>query len=241
MKKLFSFQLIFFLFISLNIIYPQAVNEIIKKHFKAVNQDQFTTLKTIVIESVLILPSGRAPAITYFKSPDKIRIEITENGKKSITAFDGKTAWRLMPDEYGGKAYKLVKESEDEDKLMSILDGYFFCYKQRSNNVTLEGTKKMLGKNNYKIKCKTSPGDSTYVYIDMKTYLISKIEKAVRNGTNETYLSDYKKISNNMIFPFMFNIMTPNSRTFEVIKSISVDVNVKDDLFTMPEQKKESK
>ena len=241
MKKLFPFKLIFFLFVSLNFIYPQTVNEIIKKHFKAVNQDQFTTLKTIVIKSVLILPSGRAPATTYFKSPDKIRIEVTENGKKSITAFDGKTAWRLVPDEYGGKAYKLVKESEDEDKLMSILDGYFFCYKQRSNNVTLEGTEKMLGKNNYKIKCKSSPGDSTYVYIDMKTYLISKIEKAVRNGTNETYLSDYKKISNNMIFPFMFNIMTPNSRTFEVIKSISVDVNVKDDLFTMPEQKKESK
>ena len=68
-------------------------------------------------------------------SPDKIRIEVTENGKKSVTAFDGKTAWRLVPDEYGGKAYLLGKESTDEDKLMSILDGYFFCYKQRSNGI----------------------------------------------------------------------------------------------------------
>ena len=241
MKKLFFFQLIFFVFISLDFVYPQTANEIIKKHFDAVNQDQFTNLKTIVINSVLILPSGKAPATTYFKSPDKIRIEVIESGKTSVTAFDGKKAWRLSPEENNGKPYELGKESTDEDKLMSILDGYFFCYKQRSNNVTLEGKETLLGKSNYKIKCKTTPEDSTYVYIDTKTYLISNIEKPVMNGTNKTYLSDYKKISNNMIFPFTFNIMTPLSRTFEIIKNIRVNVSVKDDLFTMPGQKKEKK
>jgi hypothetical protein len=241
MKKLFSFQLIFFVFISLNLIHPQTVNEIINKHFQAVNQDQFSNLKTIVITSELILPGGKAQAKTYFKNPDKIRTEVTEDGKTSVTAFDGKIAWRVSPVENGGIPYVLGKESSDEDELMSILDGYFFCYKQRSDNVTLEGTEKLMGKNSYKIKCKTTPGDSTYIYMDTKTYLISKIEKSVKNGTNETYLSEYKKISNKMIFPFMFNIMTPFSRTFEIIKNIRVNVNVNNSLFTMPEQKKETK
>ena len=226
--------------IFLNFTYPQTVNEIIKKHFETVNQNQFTGLKTMVVNSVLILATGKAPATTYFKSPDKIRIEVTEGGKTSITAYDGKTAWRLAPDENDGKPYELGNESADEDKLMSILDGYFFCYKQRSNNVTLEGTEKLTGKNNYKIKCKTIPEDSTYVYIDARTYLISKIEKPVKNGLNETYLSDYRKIGNKMVFPFMFNIMTPFSRTFEIIKGISVDVSLKDDLFTIPGQQRET-
>ncbi len=241
MKTLFFVQLIFFVLISLNLNYPQSANEIIKKHFDAVNQDQFTNLKSIVVTSELVLPLGKAPVKTYFKNPDKIRIEVTESGKTSITAFDGKTAWRVSPEENDGEPYVLGKESSNEDELMSILDGYFFCYKQRSNNVTLEGTEKLMGKDNYKIKCKTTPEDSTYVYVDTKTYLVTKIQKPVQNGSNETYLSDYRKISNSMIFPFMFNIMTPFSRTFELIKKISVNEDINDSFFTMPGQQTEIK
>ena len=241
MKKLFLIQFMFFALITLSSNYSQTVNDIIKKHFQAVNQDQFTNLKSIVITSEMILPGGKAPAKTYFKFPDKIRIEVTESGKTSVTAFDGKTAWRLSPDENNGKAYILDKESTDEDKLMSVLDGYFFCYKQRSNNVSLMGTEKLLGKQNYKIKCKTSPEDSTYVYIDTNTFLISKIQKPVKDQSNETYLSDYRKISNNMIFPFTFNISTPHSRTFQLVKDIKVNVKLNDSFFTMPGQQKETK
>ena len=240
MKKLFLIQFMFFALITLSSNYSQTVNDIIKKHFQAVNQDQFTNLKSIVITSEMILPGGKAPAKTYFKFPDKIRIEVTEKVKTSVTAFDGKTAWRLSPEENDGKAYKLGKESTDEDKLMSVLDGYFFCYKQRSNNVSLMDTEKLLGKQNYKIKCKTTPEDSTYVYIDTNTYLISKIQKPVKDQSNETYLSDYRKISNNMIFPFTFNIRTPHSRTFQIVKDIKVNVKLNDSLFTMPGQQTET-
>lgn len=236
MKKLFLFQFVLFALIPLTTNYSQTVNDIIKKHFQAVSQDQFSNLQSIVITSQMILPGGKAPAKTYFKFPDKIRIEVTERGKTSVTAFDGKTTWRLSPDENDGKAYKLGKESTDEDKLMSVLDGYFFCYKQRSNNVSLMGTEKILGKSNYKIKCKTTPEDSTYVYINKNNYLISKIQKPVKDRSNETYLSDYRKISNNMIFPFTFNISTPHSRTFQIVKDIKVNAKLNDSLFKMPGQ-----
>jgi outer membrane lipoprotein-sorting protein len=241
MKKLFLVQLILLALIAFTTNYSQTVNDIIKKHFEAVNQDQFSNLKSIVIMSEMILPGGKAPAKTYFRFPDKIRIEVIQDGKTSVTAFDGKTAWRLSPDENDGKAYELGKESSNEDQIMSILDGYFFCYKQRSNNVSLMGTEKVLGKENYKVKCKTTPEDSSYVFIDSGTYLISKIQKPVDDRSNETYLSDYRKISNNMIFPFTFNINTPFSRTFQLVKDIKVNVELNDSLFTMPGQQKETK
>jgi outer membrane lipoprotein-sorting protein len=241
MKKLFLIQAILFALITINTNYSQTVNEIIKKHFEAVNQDQFTNLKSIVVTSELVIPGGKAPSKTYFKFPDKIRIEVTQDGKTTITAYDGKTAWRLSPDENDGKAYELGKESTNEDQLMSILDGYFFCYKQRSNNVSLMGTEKLLGKDNYKIKCKSSPDDSSYIYLDTNTYLISKIQKPVKDKFNETYLSDYRKTGNNMIFPFTFNINTPFSRTFQLIKDIKVNADLNDSLFTMPGQQTETK
>ena len=241
MKKSFLIQLLLLALIILTTNYSQTVNDIIKKHFEAVNQDQFTNLKSIVATSEMILPGGKAPAKTYFKFPDKIRIEVSENNRTSVTAFDGKIAWRLSPDENDGKAYELGKESTDEDKLMSILDGYFFCYKQRSTNISLMGTEKLLGKENYKVKCKTNPGDSTYVFIDASTYLISKIQKPLKDRSNETYLSDYRKISNNMIFPFTFNISTPYSRTFQLVKDIKVNVDLNDSIFKMPGQQTEMK
>ena len=241
MKKLFFIPFIFLVLIIQNPVYSQTVNEIIKKHFDAVNQDQFTNLKSILITSELVLPGGKVPCKTYFKFPDKIRIEVTQDGNTSVTAYDGITAWRLSPEENDGKPYELGKESTDEDKLMSILDGYFFCYKQRSNNVTLMGTEKLMGKDNYKIKCKTTPEDSTYVYIDSNTYLISKIQKPVKDQFNETYLSDYRKTSNNMIFPFTFNISTPFSRTFQLIKDIKVNVDIDDSKFTLPGKSAEKK
>jgi hypothetical protein len=117
---------------------------------------------------------------------------------------------------------------------MADLDGYFFCYREKKHTVTLEGKEKVLNRNAYKIKCKLSPTDSSYVFLDAKNYLIVKIVKLNKQkGDKETYLSNYKKV-NGVNFPFKFEIITPNSRTFQIIKSIKTGMDLPDSLFVMP-------
>ncbi len=238
MKKLFFIQPIL-LILCLQVFqknsFPQTVNEIIKKHFEAVNQAAFSNVKTIVIISEIIQPGGKIPVKTYIKRPDKIRIETIEDGKTSITAYDGKTGWCISPEDYGPIPTELTGKSLDETKFMANLDGYFFCYKDRSLKTTLEGKEKILGKDAYKIKCNVSPTDSVFIFVDENSFLILKVKQPVHNGYKETFMSDYRKL-NNMIFPFRFEIMTPYSRTFQIIKSIEFDKNIPDSFFSMPQK-----
>ncbi len=233
MKNLFFIPVIFFLLTFQKFTFTQTINEIITKHFEAVNQAAFNNVKTIVITSEIIQPGGKIPVKTYFKRPDKMRIETIEDGKTSITAYDGKIGWCISPEDYGLTPTELTGKSLDETKFMANLDGYFFCYKDRSLKTTLEGKEKILGKDVYKIKCNVSPVDSAFIFIDKNTFLILKVKQPVQNGYKETFLSDYRKI-NNMIFPFRFEIMTPYSRTFQIIKNIEFDKIIPDSFFSMP-------
>lgn len=215
-------------------VFPQTLSELIDLHFDAVKQDKLNEIQTMLITSEIINMNGKIPVKTFFKRPDKMRMEITEEGKTKITAFDGKMAWCIDPDATGLTPKELTGAALDETKFMANLDGYFFCYKERKHEITLIGKEKILNKDAFKIKCKISQDDSSFVYLDAKSYLIVKLTKPDQlKGDKETYLSNYKKVAG-VNFPFQFEIVEPHSRTFQVIKKIETGMDLPDSLFTMP-------
>ncbi|MGA7837287.1 MAG: outer membrane lipoprotein-sorting protein [Ignavibacteriaceae bacterium] len=234
MKRLIYIVVIFILIPFSYHVFPQSLSEIIDLHFDAVKHDAFNKIQTMMITSEIVQMNGKIPVKTYFKRPDKMRMEITENGKTRVTAYDGRIAWCIDPEATGIAPKELTGVALDETKFMADLDGYFFCYREKRHTVTLEGKEKVLNRNAYKIKCKISPTDSSYVFLDAKNYLIVKIVKLNKQkGDKETYLSNYKKVGG-VNFPFKFEVITPNSRTFQLIKSIKTGMELPDSLFAMP-------
>lgn len=234
MKNLKYLVIIFILIPFTGFIFPQSLSELIDLHFDAVKQDKFNKIETMQITSEIIQASGKIEVTTYFKRPDKMRMEFKGGGETKITAYDGKVAWCIDPDATGLTPKELTGAALDETKFMADLDGYFFCYRERKHTVTLEGKEKVLNKDAFKIKCKISPTDSSYVYLDAKNYLIVKVVKINPvKGDKETYLSNYKKVEG-VNFPFKFEIIEPNSRSFQVIKSIKTGMNLPDSMFVMP-------
>lgn len=234
MKKLIFVIAVFFFLPFCQPVLPQSLTEIIDLHFDAVKQDKFNKMKTMVITSELIRGNTKMPVKTYFKRPDKMRMEITRDGVTKITAYDGNIAWSLDPGSNNMTPEVLTGAALEETKFDADLDGYFFCYRERNHTVTLEGREKVQNKEAFKIKCKISPTDSSYVFLDAKNYLIVKVEKKdPRVGNKETYFTDYKKVEG-VNFPFKFEIIEPSGKTFQVIKSIEPGVDLPDSLFTMP-------
>ena len=214
--------------------FPQSLIELIDLHFDAVKQDQMNKIQSMLIKSELITMNGKIPVTTYLKRPNMLRVETVEDGKKKITAYDGKTGWCVDPGATGITPKELTGAKLDETKFLADMDGYFFCYKEKHREVTLEGKEKILNKDAFKIKCKISPIDSQYVFLDAKNFLIVKVVKpdAIK-GDKETYLSDYRKV-NGANLPFKFEINEPHSRTFQIIKSIETGIDLPDSIFTMP-------
>ena len=89
-----------------------------------------------------------------------------------------------------------------------------------------------MGKQYLKIKCEIE-SDITHVYIDAKSYLFAKIDKMKKSGVYETLLSDYRKV-NEIPLPFKFEINSPGYNEVKNVKSIEIDKDIPDSLFTMP-------
>ena len=126
MKKLLCTIIIFITIPFFYNIFPQSLTEIIDLHFDAVKQDKFNKIKTMVITSEIIQMNGKIAVKTYFKRPDKMRMEVKENGKIKVTAYDGNIAWCIDPDATGIAPRELTGAALDETKFMADLDGYFF-------------------------------------------------------------------------------------------------------------------
>ena len=84
---------------------------------------------------------------------NKVREEFTFGGLTGVTAFDGKTGWKIEP--WAGKrdaeplgedeTKGIIEDSEFEDPL--------FNYKERGNTVALIGTDQIEGTDVYKLQC----------------------------------------------------------------------------------------
>jgi len=204
------------------------VDEIIDYHFDAVKQDKFNKIKTMVITAEIVKPEGTSYEKTIFKRPKMMRTEITEKGQVSVVAYDGSHGWKSGK----GVNTKITGEELKEIEFAADLDGYFFCYRERGHKLSFEGKEKYMGKQYLKIKCEIE-SDITHVYIDAKSYLFAKIDKMKKSGVYETLLSDYRKV-NEIPLPFKFEINSPGYNEVKNVKSIEIDKDIPDSLFTMP-------
>jgi len=185
-------------------------------------------------------PGGEAPFKMYFKRPMKTRMEITMQGMTVIQAYDGETAWMVMP--LMGKSDPEVM-AEDQAKMMqeqADLDGPLVDWQEKGHKVELVGLEDVEGTEAYKIKVDLANGDVRYHFLDSEYFITIKQEaKTTVQGNErefETVLSDYKEVGGHM-FPHSIESKpkgAPAGQQVFTIDEIEVGADVSDDLFAMP-------
>jgi len=178
----------------------QTAEGIINKYLKTVGGAQkIQSTKTLVRTGTYSGGGGfEAKFRQENKRPNLVRQEITMLSMTGITAYDGKTGWKIEP--WEGKK---DPESLGEEEMKGILedadfDGPIVNYEQKGNKVKYLGTEPVEGTDALKLEVRLANGDTWTYYMDTDTYVPIKVDiKRMIRGEEHEYemsLGDYKEV-----------------------------------------------
>jgi outer membrane lipoprotein-sorting protein len=178
------------------------------------------------------------PGRLEWKRPDKVRIEMTIQGKTMVQGYDGKTAWTIMP--FLGSPDPQAMSADDAKDVIeqADMDGPLVDYKAKGNTVELVGKDDVDGAPAWKLKLTLKNGDVSYVYIDTETGLgVKETSKRKQQGSEieiDSYLTNFKPVEG-VLFPFSIeNKVGGKSMGQFTIDSVKANVPFDDKMFLMP-------
>ncbi len=237
MKKIAAF-LALLLLVSGSTVKSQSLDDILKKHFSAIGQDNMLKVKTQKLTGKIIQTGIEIPFIQMSKHPDKVRVEGTFQGLTFIQTFNGKEGWSLNP-------FTGVTDTQPmpEDQLKSMqyqadMDGMLWNWKEKGYIVSYEGKEDMEGTQCYKIDIATKEGDSFTYYIDADSFVIIRSHSKIKVMGNETnsdnYYSKYMKVEGIAIPGKIESKMNGQLAGTMVVDNVEFNPELPDNLFEKP-------
>jgi outer membrane lipoprotein-sorting protein len=234
------------LLVSLSAFADLTVDEILAKNWEAKGGvEKLKALQAVRFSGKISLGGGmEAPFTMSKKRPENMRLDFTIQGMTATAqAYDGKTAWSLMPflgkkdaEPMSGDMLRMVKQEAD-------FDGLTWDYKSKGHTIELLGKSEIEGTPAYKLKVNTKEGTESLLYIDTETFLEIRTEsKAKIQGQDveqETTIGNYQEFDGYM-FPTSLEIKTKGSPVGQSVTIEKVELNptIADDVFHMPAPKK---
>lgn len=201
--------------------------------------EKLAAVKSMRLTGKLSMAGMEAPFTLTKKRPDMVKMEFTIQGMTGTQAYDGTTAWMVMPfmgkkepEAMSGDMLKELKEQAD-------FDGPFIDYAKKGNKVELLGKADVEGTPAYKLKLTTKEGSETTVYLDAETFLEVKMEaKRKMQGQEiegETTLGNYQEVEG-VLIPFSVEMKAkgaPAGQTLTIDKA-EINPTLEDAGFRMP-------
>src|SRR3954471_14603633 len=185
----------------------QTADEIVAKFVKTVGgMEKIQAVKSIRRTGRYNGGGGfEAVIVEENERPNLVRQEFIIQGMTGVTAYDGKTGWKIEP--WNGKKDAEPLGEEEMKGILedSDLDGPLVNYRAKGNKVEYVGMDQVEGTDAYKLKVTLANGDVRYFYMDTDYYVPIKIDvKRIVRGAEreyETILGDYKEV-NGWYLPF---------------------------------------
>ena len=218
----------------------QTADTIIAKYIAQIGgMEKIQAVKTIRMTSKFSGGGGfEAVTVDESKRPNMQRSEFRLQGMTGISAFDGKTGWKIEPWQ-GKKDAESLSEEEIKPYLESDFDDVLLNYKQKNIKVEYVGMDEFEGTDAYKLRVTYPSGTVKHYFMDTDYYVPIKIEtKRIVRGAEvefETILGDYKEVGG-VYYPHSIENGAkgnPNKVTVTVQK-IEINVPLDDSRFTRP-------
>lgn len=219
----------------------QTADTIIAKYIAQIGgMEKLQAVKTVRQTAKFTGGGGfQAVIVTENKRPNRTREEFQFQGMMGVSAFDGKTGWKIEPWQ-GKKDAELMSEEE----LKAAMDGADFDdslinYQSRGIKIEYLGKDEFDGTDIYKLKATLPSGTVKTYFMDTDYYVPIKIEtKRVIRGMEvegETILGDYKEVGG---VYYAHSIESgakgsPNKATI-TIEKIEINVPLEDTRFMRP-------
>jgi len=146
----------------------------------------------------------RLPFTLQMRRPHHQRLAIEFQGQTALQVYDGQSGWKVRPflnrtdvEPFSDEEKKRIARQDD-------LDGPLIDYAAKGSQVELEGTERVEGRPNYRLKVTRKDGFARHVWVDGTTFLETKIEGNPRRLDGrmhavENYLRDYRQVGGLMI------------------------------------------
>ncbi len=220
------------------------LDEILKNHYQAIGGvDAWRAVNSIQATGKIELgPGMEAPFSMQIKRPGKVRIDFTFQGMTGTQAFDGTTAWMIMP--FMGKTEPEVMPDELASMIKenADIDGPLIGYKEDGDKIELLGLEDTEGTAAYKLKVTRKDGEVQYYFLDSEAYVPIKIEGSrVLQGVEQQYevvISDYKEVAG-LMMAHSISETAQGAPVGQVITLQNIEVNaaLADSVFVMPKPK----
>lgn len=222
-------------------MWAQTADEIIAKNVQARGgMDKLKSVQSMKATATMAMgPGMEAPGVLLQKRGNLARLEFTIQGLTAVQAYDGKSAWQIMP--FTGKKDPELMSADEAKEVeeMADIDGPLVDYKSKGHQVEFLGKEKIEGTDAYKLKLSLKNGDVVTVYIDADSFLEIKDEtKRTVRGTEqvvESSIGDYKEV-NGIVLPFAVESGVKGSAEKQklTINKIELNVPIDDSIFKMP-------
>lgn len=218
----------------------QSVDEVLARHYEAMGGvAAWTGLRTMTASGTLNIANGmmQGPFEIIQKRPAMARMEITVQGMEIVSAYDGETAWQIMP--FTGSTEPQVADPETARQLIeqADLDGPLIGWKEAGHQVELAGRETVDGVEAIKLRLTLDTGDVSYFYLHAEDYVPIRIValREIQGGETEltTILDEYREVGG-LLFPFEIRIDTPLGTQALAFDRIEVNVPVDESVFSMP-------
>ena len=220
---------------------PSNADEIIANYVKTIGgMEKVEAIKTLRKSGKYTSGGGlEAKVLEDSKRPEMIRQEFVLQGMVGVTAYDGKSGWKIEPWQ-GKKDVEPLGEEELKQVIEDAdFDGPLVHYKEKGNTVQLVGTEPVEGTDAYKLKVTLKSGDVQYFFMDTDYFVPIKIEKTrtIRGAPreSETAIGDYKEVAGVYVpHSYEFGPKGSANRSKVVYDKVEANVPMDDSLFRPP-------
>lgn len=219
----------------------ESLDDVLAKHFEALGgKEKIAAVQSAKMVAKQVFGPQEVPATILWKRPNKVRMDFTLQGMTGTQAYDGTTAWMVMPflgktepEEMTGDDLKDIIEQAD------MIDGPLFDWKEKGHTVEFLGEEDVEGTPSWKLKLTRDNGDVSTIWLDKDAYVQIKSEGKRKRGDQEfdieTSFGDYKEVDG-LLFPFSIESKpkgAPQGATIS-IESIELGATIDDGTFAMP-------
>lgn len=216
----------------------QTVEQVLERYQAAIGGTEgWAALQTMKASGTLDVMGGAmtGPFTIVQKRPAMARIEVTVQGMTIVQAYDGETAWQIMP--MTGSTEPQVADPVTAASIIdqADLDGPLIGWKEAGTQIALAGTETVDGAETTKLEVTLKTGDVLDYYLDERYLPIRVVAlRTAQGGEGETTttLADYREVGG-LMFPYRIQVETPMGPQTLTFESIEVNVPVDEALFSM--------
>lgn len=222
-------------------LFSQSADELIQKHIEALGgYEKMQAIKSLKMTGKMVMSAGMESEMTRIHMrPNLVRMHITMQGQTIVQAFDGDTAWTIMPF-MGDPNPQLMPE--DQAKMMqeeADFDGALIDYKKKGHSIKVLGKEEVEGTEAYKLEVTQKGGDVFHTFLDSEHFIeLKRMSKRTIQGMEiETTVlfSDYKTVAGVMM-PHSLKITNPQGIFDITITNVETNVDLDKAFFKMPKK-----